>query len=356
MNIFFITAVLLGIFLLSYAWFLFCSNTSKETSSKISLIKSPLTVFISLSFITCMTSFFVAHTIKDTLLPTSIYTIICAFSSGILLIIASHLIKSQKLLFLITLLLCTINVVLLPSDFSFSGGIIPPIAEKAILVTAWGLYSFLYNNMNNCDGVITTQSISVCLGLILMYIMGILPTLYGYYTAGFIVLFIAFNFFTIYPAKLKLNNTDCRVLGFLLGWLCVLASIEGNESCIIILNMYYIYEITISVCKKLTFKSQFKRLENNTFYNYLASSGIAPQLICGFISRTNLMLLLLAGFQIYAPNKYTIIVISFFMVFWMMTRVTSPDINNKHLLLFSNIFSAIKKTSQETNKTTDKDD
>lgn len=189
-----------------------------------------------------------------------------------------------------------------------------------------------------------------------MYIFGILPALYGFYAASFTVLFIAFNFFAIYPAKLKLNDTDCRILGFLLGWLCVLACIEGNESCVLILNMYYIYEIIIATCKKLTFKMQFKKLENNTFYSYLASSGIAPQLICGFISRINLMLLLLAGFQIYAPNKYTIIVISFFMVFWMISRVTSPDISNKHISLFGNIFSALKKNAREANTPTDKKD
>ena len=162
MNIFFITAILLGTFLLSYAWFLFCSNKSIEASSKLNFLVNPISAIISLSFITCLVSFFIAHTIKDILFPTSVYTIICAFISGILLLTASHFIKSQKLLFLTTLLLCAINIALLPTGYSFSDNILPQIVEKAILIIIWGLYSFLYNNMNNSDGVITTQSISVC--------------------------------------------------------------------------------------------------------------------------------------------------------------------------------------------------
>jgi len=354
MNTFFITISLICICFLSYAWFLFCTKKTNPNIHCMKLAKQPITAFIILGFIGCSLCYFFLPDYQDTLYPISFLSVCCIFISASLITGLSQIIKSEKIRFLTILILCSLNIFILPSDFSSST--ISPLAEKAIFILIWTLFAFLYNNLNNCDGVLNLQSLSISIGLILMSTIGILPILYAYFSGTLCALLIAFNFFATYPAKITLNSSSARCLGFIIGWLCVLATIEGNGSCVIILCMYYIYELTIALLKKLTFKSQFKKLENNTFYSNLAAKGIAPHNIFELISRINLMLLLLAGFQIYSPNTYTIPLISFLMVFWITHQIISPNDNNKnHLLLTTSLLSSLKKSYKETKNLINKD-
>jgi len=355
MNIFLTIIISLSILLLSYAWFIFCYNEKITISPKLAFIKKPISVFIFLGFLGCIISYFIVPTQKDMLYTTSISTLLVSFASAIALYILSQVIKSQKLLFVTTLAFCTLNILLLPSDFNFSNGLLPNYVEQIILILAWSLFAFLYNNLNDVDGVLNIQSISINVGLILMYIIGILPALYGYYAGSILLVLIAFNFFSFYPAKLHLTDSECRIIGFIIGWLCILATLEGNISCVAILAMYYIYEITIATLKKLTFKTQYKTLKSNTFYSKIATLGISPRNICELISRINIMLILLAGFQIYSPNSYTIVIISFFMVFWITARATSSENSNNHILITGSLLSFLKKGFKETKNPTDKD-
>ena len=355
MNIFLTILISLSIFLLSYAWFIFCYNEKITISSKLTFFKRPISAFIFLGFIGCITSYFIIPTQSDMLYKTSLLTPIVSFISATALYGLSHIIKSQKFIFLATLAFCALNILILPPNFNFSNGLLPLYAEQIILIITWSLFAFLYNNLNNVDGVLNIQSISISIGLILMYVIGILPALYGYYAGSIVLILIAFSFFSSYPAKLHLSDSACRVIGFLIGWLCILSILEGNISCVAILTMYYIYEIIIATIKKLTFKAQYKMLKNNTFYSKVASSGISPRNICELISRINIMLILLAGFQIYSPNAYTIVIISFFMVFWITARATSSENSNNHVLITGSLLSFLKKGYKETKNLSNKD-
>ena len=239
---------------------------------------------------------------------------------------------------------------MLPQNFALTDGLLPIWSERIILALCWSCFALLYFILNGVEGVLSIQSVSVCFGVMLLFAVGIMPTLYGGFSCLFIALFLALTFYTSYPAQISFSTTECRFLGYLMGWLGILTTIEGNGSCFVILNMYYIYELVIALGKRISFQKQFKSLANNTFYSQLANVGISPRNICNLISRINLVMILLAGFQIYSPNSYTVIIVSFFMVFWISSKITSPEEHNNHLLLTSSLISFLKK-----NKTT-KDD
>ena len=341
-----IIVISLSLFFLAYGWLLQNNKQQKTPFGK--LFKQPSLPFFILGGIGCTIAYFLCQKQIDSLVFIPFWNILLFFISGIGLLELLTLIKSNKSQFFIILAFCLLNTILLPQNFIVTDGTIPIWAERIILSLIWGLFAYFYFVLNGVEGILSIQSLSICLGLMLLFAIGVMPILYGFYSCLFIALFLALTFYTNYPALISLSTTDCRIFGFLIGWLGILATMEGNGSCFIILSMYYIYETVIGLCKKLNFKKQFRNIVNNTFYSQLADVGISPKNICNLVSRINLVMLLLAGFQIYAPNNYTIIIVAFFMVFWISSKVTSPEESNKHLLITGSLLSFLRKEKTKT--------
>lgn len=344
MDTFIIAVLSISVFFLSYSWFLAISrDTLPKVPSFFSFIKSPVSPLLVLGSICLLVIYFMFQTQTDAIITLPIYTpVLFILSCFALLGLFKH-IRSNKMQYLILLVMTLLNALLLPSEINVTEGLIPPLAEKIILALIWSLFAFMYFTLNGVEGIVSLQSLSVFLGLMVLFVIGMLPTLDGFYSCIYIALFLALMFFTEFPTKITLYKDDCRIIGFIVGWLGILAALEGCGSCFIILSMYYIYETCTALLKKINSQPQFRILTNNTFYAHLADAGISPQNICRFISRINLVMIFLAGFQIYAPNNYTIIIVSAFIIFWMMTKVTSSKDVPQRLLLTSSLISLMKK-------------
>ena len=346
MNTLLIIAICIATFFISYGIFTLCGSSSVNLG-KFKIIKSPIVPFLGLGFIGCLLSYLIAPQQYDALSPTSAWTVVTAFASAAVLWTLLSQSKLQKFGYVFILACCALNLWILPNDFSFSDGALPIWAEKIILAIAWSLFALCYNTMNAGDGILSSESLSITIGLVLLCVIGVLPVLSGYYAAVFIALFMALHFFMLYPAKIALNSTQCRLLGYLLGWLGVLSAIEGSGSCFLILAMYYIFETSVAFFKKLTFKKQYRNMAANTFYSNLTAAGVAPKTVSDLVSRINLILMLLAGFQIYSPNNFTMIIIAFIAVFWLQQKALSPTESGRHVLLFGNLISALRPDNKE---------
>lgn len=350
MNTLLIIAICIATFFISYGIFTLCSSSAANLG-KFKIIQSPLAPFVGLGFIGCLLSYLIAPQQYDALSPASAWTVVAAFASAAALwALLSHA-KLQKFGYVFILACCALNLWLLPSNFSFSDGALPLWAEKIILAFVWSLFALGYNTMNAGDGVLSSESLAITIGLVLLCVIGVLPELSGYYAAVFIALFMALHFFMLYPAKITLNNTQCRLLGFLLGWLGILSTIEGSGSCFLILAMYYIFETSVAFFKKLTFKKQYRDMAANTFYGNLTAAGVAPKTVSDLVSRINLILMLLAGFQIYSPNNFTIVIVAYIAVFWLQQKALSPTENGRHILLFGSLISALRPDNKEPTET-----
>lgn len=352
MNIFVVVVMSISLCFLANGWLLYCSQPAENNHLIKKILKQPTFPLLVLGSICCSIAYFLIPTQGDSLVFLPFWNILLFFISGFILLGLSSYFTSNKLQFIFILTLCLLNTLLLPQGFNLTEGLLPSYAEKIIVAIVWCLFAYLYFVLNGVEGIISIQSLSICFGIMLLFAIGIMPTLDGYFSCIFIALLLALTFYTSYPASLLLSTSECRYLGFMVGWLGVLMAIEGNWSCFIILSMYYIYETVIAFGKKLCFQKQFKILANNTFYSQLATAGIAPKNICNLISRINLVMILLTGFQVYAPNNYTIIIVSFFMVFWISSKITSPEENNGHILLTSSLLSLFQKNK---NSSQDKD-
>ena len=336
-------------------WFKFCASKSKPSNVYTKICKNILTPAIVLSFIGCTISYFIDTKQADIIVPLSYWHIALFFSSAIALALLGKHISSNKLLFLLIFAICLLNTLLLPSEIDITNGLLSPLVEKIILALIWSIFATFYFVINGIDGLLTINSLSICLGLIVITVIGIWPIAYSSYTAIFTAIFLALSFFDRFPAKIRISKFQSQWLGFIIGWLGTLAAIEGSGSCFIILSMYYIYETVIAIGKKISFRKQYKTLANNTFYSQVANIGIPPQQICTLTTKINMLLILLACLQIHSPNQQTLMVVAFFTVFWIILKITSPDKSNSHFLLTSNLISMYKNTKKDKNSTT-KDD
>ncbi len=344
MDTFIMIAVSVSIFFLSYSWFLFIVRNASSEYHFLEILRQPLAPVLCLGSI----CFLLAHIVSKGQLDAIVYLplrcpVIFILSSFALLILLKKT-ASNKKQYLIILAFTLINTLCLPSEINITDNILPPLAEKCALALLWSLFAFLYFTLNGVEGVLSLQTLSIALGVMVLFALGMISSLDGFYSCIDIALFLGLMLFTSFPATLKLSVPDCRIIGFFIGWLGILISIEGAGSCFIILSMYYIYETAFALLKRLSFQDQFKRLVNNTFYARLADTGVSPKNICRFISRLNLVMIILACFQVYAPNNYTLIIFSVFMIFWMIGKVMSTQETNNHLLLTGSLISFLKKS------------
>lgn len=352
MQIFIAIILSVCIFFASHRWFEFCASKYKPSNIYTKICKNILTAIITLSFIGCSIIYFIDTKQTDMVVSLSYWHIALFFSSAIALALLGKYLTSNKLIFLLIFAICLLNTLLLPSEIDITNGMIPPLAEKIVLAFIWSVFASFYFVINGVDGLLTINSLSIYLGLVVITVIGVWPVTYSFYTATFIAIFLALSFFDRFPAKIRISKFQSQWIGFIIGWLGVLATIEGSGSCFVILSMYYIYETIIAIGKKISFRKQYKTLANNTFYSQVANVGIPPQQICGLISKINMILILLSCLQIYSPNQQTLMVVAFFTVFWIILKITSPDKSNSHFLLTSNLISMYKNTKKNKNSTT----
>ena len=348
---FLIILIAVSLFFLEYAWLLRLSASTKTETDNLPPIWYTTLPTITLGFIGCLCSYFLIPEQQDAVIPLTCWHQIIFFLSAFGILFLLNRTSNLKLQFITILFCCTLNCLYLPADINITDGLLSPWLEKLILALIWSLFAFFYYTLNGVEGILSIQSLSICLGTVLMFAIGIMPQIDGAYSLIFTALFIGISYFTRYPAALTLNDSSCMILGLLIGWLGILSAIEGSGSCFIILSMYYIYETLTALLKKLNFQRQFKKMIHNTFYNQLASAGIAPQTIAELVAKINMIMILLAGFQIYAPNSYTMILISFFMVFWVTSKTLTPQEGNNHLLLSGNLLSFLRSSPKQKKST-----
>lgn len=347
MSIFAIIAASICIFLLSQAWFIYCTHPQKTENTFLAVCKQPIAPIFVLGFTGCTLSYFLTNNALDALVPLFYIHLAVFFVSVLCFILFCHYCSSNIAQYAVLLALCLLNAFILPNDINLFGYIFPAWAEKILIAVIWSLFAQMYFIMNGVNGVVSLQSLSVCLGIMIITVMGMLPIVYGCYSGIFIAIFLAFSLISNYPTSLTLTTSQSRVVGLIIGWLGLLTAIEGAGSCFIVLSMYYIYEMVVACLKRLSFQRQFKILNNNTFYAQLADAGISPKNINNVISRINLIIIMLACFQMYSNNEYTIPIVAFFMVFWLSSKIISPEQSNSHILLTSSLLSLLRKNKDE---------
>lgn len=318
----FMAFIFIGVFFAAYGCFWLIYQRAGALSA-VSFFKYPFGVFLAVGFVGCCAVLLINQVQTDALYETKLPDVCFAFIGSCLIWLSLQKISNCLLRWLVLPALCLVGMFFVPSTFLLCEGYLPFWVDRTLLFVLWVLFAAGYKYMNGSDGLLNIESLSVAGGVFLLCVCGVLSVVLGDMALVLIAVMLAFNFFNNYPSRLVLSDNAATAYAFLLGWLYVKSAQEGVGACILILNMYYIYEILLAGLKKLSMKPQYKKLRDNTFYGKLSAMGVSPKFICDLAIRINILLIVMAGLQIYAPNRLSLSAISFFMVIWYTSRSTS---------------------------------
>jgi UDP-N-acetylmuramyl pentapeptide phosphotransferase/UDP-N-acetylglucosamine-1-phosphate transferase len=182
----------------------------------------------------------------------------------------------------------------LPADFSLTQGLLPRAVDLGLAFIAWLWFLELTNFMDGIDGITGVEAGTIVLGLLLLVVVGALPVgLAGPLLAllGALFGFLAWNW---PPAAIFLGDSGSVPLGFLIGWLLLLAAGAGLWPVVLILPLYYWADATITLLRRLWRRERVWQAHRQHFYQRAAGDGShAPVALAIFLADLGLVALAL---------------------------------------------------------------
>lgn len=258
------------------------------------------------------------RSVFDMIFPLHWGELLLALSSVGLIYLISVLPKTTRYTFLTLAAATAACTLFLPRDFTLFQNHLPFWADRFLTVLIWIAYAWCFRFMNGIDGIAANQASAVATGLLILSVLGGLPILFGNFSAALLGALSALLMFTWYPAKLLLKEGACVALGFLLGWMIILSAREGTASCALIFSMYFIIEILWAFFRKLLHGGT---VTANTTYDLTNSSGLSPAVVGQNIVKLQTVLLVIGSFQVYAPNNYSLPMVSALITLWFLSRL-----------------------------------
>lgn len=177
---------------------------------------------------------------------------------------------------------------LMPADQRVFPQAWPILADRFATGFCWLWFINLYNFMDGIDGLAASETITICLGIILIgsivgISMGLL--LLAVVLAGASLGFLPWNW---HKSKIMLGDFGAIPIGFLLGFLLIKLAISGQILAAVILPLYFITDASITLAIRLLTATRFWQPHREHFYQRAVLAGhghnhIVHKIICANI-------------------------------------------------------------------------
>lgn len=291
------------------------AHSSKITYTAFYLVN--LIAFSALIFIKPQTFDFITN-------PTSLSLILPIIAAGLLFVISPWLKKATLKFALIIALGCAI-IWLTPNNVANFNDAFPLWLNQILSLFLLVAITRTFRYLNGIDGLITIETITIGLGLFFLSLVGGLPNLLGNLGLCLASSSLAMLVFSWYPCRLKLGENECDSLGFIIAWLALASSFEGSGSCFYIFATFFTVELVWAMLKKLTFLPAYQDIYANTTYYDKHLNGLLPSNVCKYVIRANFVLLMFGCFQVFAPNPYSLPLLSTIIIIWNISKLRTGD-------------------------------
>ena len=197
----------------------------------------------------------------------------------------------------------------------------PRLANQLLIAGIWTVFCLALKTANSSSGIVSLHIICPMIGIVILFFIGAAPFALGFEAVCIIGAAVAFLMFNWPPAILKLTDNGAVVLAFLSGGILVYTGLESSFASMFILVMLPLCEAVFATLAKLTFNRQTSGLNVCTACSLAINSGLEPGIVAKHVFRVNLLMILFACFQVYAPNQFSIPLICAIVVFWQMYRL-----------------------------------
>lgn len=172
---------------------------------------------------------------------------------------------------------------------------IPNWLDKTLAVLAWMWFINLFNFMDGIDGISAVEVICIGAGLYLFNVfVGGFPDELSTYSLIAAAAACGFLWWNWHPAKIFLGDVGSVPLGFLIGYLLLLAVMYGYEFSALILPAYYLSDATITLLKRVWQRKPFWQAHSEHYYQKAVRDGRSHESVVRYIFGINLLLILLA--------------------------------------------------------------
>lgn len=179
-------------------------------------------------------------------------------------------------------------------------GLLPLWLDRLLAGLAWLWFINLYNFMDGIDGITGVETVGLGVGLALVFLLaGAVPTAgLALLTAAAAAGFLVWNW---QPARIFLGDVGAVPLGFLLGWLLLLAAARGQWLAALVLPAYYWSDATITLVRRLLRGERVWRAHREHFYQRATQRGRSHAEVARRVAMTNAGLVAVCLFGLFGP-------------------------------------------------------
>ncbi len=173
-------------------------------------------------------------------------------------------------------------------------GLLPPLLDRLAAGFLWLWFVNLFNFMDGIDGIAGVEAGSLGLGLMLVGAVAAWPGIHVALPALLVAATLGFLVWNWAPAKLFLGDVGSVPLGYLLGWLLLVAAMNGAWAPALILPLYYLADATITLARRGARGAKVWRAHREHFYQRAVQGGASHGRVAAQVLACNATLVVLA--------------------------------------------------------------
>lgn len=343
-----------GIFLASYMLTFLVSNilnVKGEAAHSYRFLKDPF-VYVFLILLVSFTSIaFFASDFKDTIIPFSPWWLPTSFLfAGLIYLL--FLLETDILLDLAIFVFAILSVFLFANKNALADLAPVPweLSALAIGLTV-GLVTLGSKVLSGITGIFALVITTVSFGLFLMFCVGGIPAYIGLMALSLCGIFTCMFRFNGWQIQLQINDGAMMAITFLFCMLLLCGTNEFAGPSMLILSFYIIAELFWSLFFQYILRKKEPDLYFNTAYFIAFEKGIDIAVIYTLVLKICIINVVLAAFQLFAQNTFTLPLVAFIIDFWLLTKINNigqgeKSLKEVHQNFIENVKDEIKDIKQ----------
>ena len=188
-----------------------------------------------------------------------------------------------------------------PSGKPILADFVPLAVDRIIVGLMWLWFINLFNFMDGIDGLAAGEAVIVAFGL--MVIAAVSPTVGPVspeaLVAGAAVL--AFLPFNLSPARMFMGDVGSVGLGYLLGWLLIIAASKGALISALLLPLYFVADASTTLARRVWKRKPLAQAHRDHAYQNAVDTGLSHTLVTSMVVALGLLLIALAVLAVSMP-------------------------------------------------------
>lgn len=177
---------------------------------------------------------------------------------------------------------------------SVSGGLLPRLAEVALLALAWVWFINLFNFMDGSDGLAASEALCLCLGFVALGVLVAIPVhlfSYALVIAGAVAGFLMWNW---HPARIFMGDVGSIPLGYIIGFMLISLAGAGYWASALILPAVFLADASLTLLRRLLKGERIFEAHSTHAYQKAIRGGMSHDAVARTVVGVNLLLIMMA--------------------------------------------------------------